>query len=372
MKIKFNDVFKSTDYLNFVSDLFSDYNHFRSKKYSKLALSILQKRFESSSLWLTHSATGALEMIAKAIDIQKGDEIIMPSFTFVSTANAFVSHGATPVFVDIEPETLNLNLQLVEKAISPKTRAIVAVHYAGHSCDLNELLTICKKHNILLIEDAAMAFGNTFKGQPLGTIGDFGVISFDITKQISAIQGGLLICNQTKYAQKLDHIYHIGTDRTQFMDKGKPYYEWVDVGSKYQLNELNAVALYDQLLHEEEILRKRKEISAIYWNELNELRQHNVQLISEDRIQSNIHLFYLILNSNSEQEDFINYLNEREIESLFHYIPLHSSEMGKKFNPDNLPVTEEISSRLVRLPLHINLSVEDLQHICSTVKNYWK
>jgi dTDP-4-amino-4,6-dideoxygalactose transaminase len=268
MKVLFNNIGKTTNYIQNIELLYSDYNLFRKKHFSNLNLEILQKIYPSSKLFLTHSATGALEMIALLMNIQKGDEVILPSFTFVSSANAFVSRGATPVFVDIETETLNLDLELVEKAITPKTRAIIAVHYAGHSCDLNRLKSICEKHNLFLVEDAAMAFGNTYDGKPLGTIGDFGVISFDITKQISAVQGGLLLVNNQDFRKRAGYIYHIGTNREDFMEGNIPYYEWVDVGSKFQMNEMNAVSLYDQLIHFEEILTHRNKLSKQYYEQL--------------------------------------------------------------------------------------------------------
>ena len=179
MNILFNNIGKTTNYLQHIELLYSDYNLFRKKHFSNLCLAVLKPIYPDSKLLLTHSATGALEMIALLMGIEKGDEVIIPSFTFVSSANAFVSRGATPVFADIEPETLNIDLDLVENLITPKTKAIVAVHYAGHACDLNRLKAICAKQQLFLVEDAAMAFGNTFEGQPLGTIGDFGVIRGD-------------------------------------------------------------------------------------------------------------------------------------------------------------------------------------------------
>lgn len=369
-KIKFNDTFKSTNYLEYVSDLFSDYDNFRNKKYSQLALQILQKRFAKSSLWLTHSATGALEMIAKAIGIQQGDEVIMSSFTFVSTANAFVSHGAIPVFSEITSVDFNLDVEQLEKQITAQTKAIVITHYGGHSADLNALKAICAKHKIYLIEDAAMAYGNYYQDEPLGTIGDFGVISFDITKQISAVQGGVLICNRAELDAKFDAIYHIGTNRTQFMQAAKPYYEWVSVGSKYQMNELNALALYDNLMHEAEILEKRKRISAHYHQQLSNLTEQGIQVLSEEKIKENIHLYYLLLPSKAERDDLMAFLKNKDIEALFHYIPLHTSEMGKSFREVCLPISTAVSERLLRLPLHVHLSEEEIHFICLQIKSF--
>jgi dTDP-4-amino-4,6-dideoxygalactose transaminase len=367
-KIKFNDTFKSKQYLDYVDDLFSNYDFFRQKKYSFLALSLLKKRFSTADLWLTHSATGGLEMIAKAIRIQPGDEVILSSFTFVSTVNAFVSQGAKPVFVDVSQEDFNLNLDLIESKITPQTKAIVITHYGGHAADLNRLKSICAAHQLFLIEDAAMAYGNDYENQPLGTIGDFGVISFDVTKQISAVQGGLLLCNNKKYATDLDYIYHIGTNRTQFMQQNKPYYEWVSVGSKYQMNELSAISLYDNLINEEAILTKRIALSKHYFDALKQLP---IRIISESLLNQNIHLFYLLLSSKEERDHLQAYLKDRGIESMFHYIPLHNSEMGRHFCDETLPVTEVVSDCLLRLPLHHQLTSEDCDFICNTIQSYF-
>lgn len=369
--ISFNDTFKSINYLDYLVDLSKDYQNFREKKYSKLSLEILQRRFANSSLWLTHSATGALEMIAKAIAIQPGDEVILSSFTFVSTANAFVNFGAKPIFVDISEEDLNIDISQVEKEITDRTKAIIITHYGGHASDLNRLKQICHHHQIYLIEDAAMAYGNYFQEQPLGSVGDFGVISFDITKQISAIQGGLLLCNHPELIEKLDHIYHIGTNRTQFMDHALPYYEWVSEGSKFQMNEMNAVVLYDHLMNEEEIFKKRHQISEDYFEQLSFLKDFRVGMLNERFRNENLHLFYLILASEGERNKLIHYLKENKIEALFHYIPLHNSKKGLEFCDYPLKVTEMISKRLVRLPLHVRMTTADSSRIAQTISNYF-
>ncbi len=374
MKILFNDIGKSTNYLQTIELLYSDYNLFRKKHFSNLCLDILQKKYTGSKLFLTHSATGALEMIALLMDIQKGDEVIIPSFTFVSSANAFVSRGATPVFVDIETETLNLDLDLVEQAITPKTKAVVAVHYAGHPCDLSRLKEICERHAIFLVEDAAMAFGNTWSGQPLGTIGDFGVVSFDITKQISAVQGGLLLVNNPEFKKRAGHIYHIGTNREDFMEGNAPYYEWVDVGSKFQMNEMNAVALYDQLIRSEAILAHRNRISKAYFEQLKPLETalNVLRLLPQLLLEENYHEFYVLLNSREEREALSTYLFRQGIETMFHYIPLHNSKMGLSFNTNNILNAITVSDCLLRLPLHTEIDEQEVHHISETIKTYYK
>lgn len=371
-KILFNNISKSKNYLKHVEHLFSDYNIIRNKHYTNLCIKELQPVFPESHLLLTHSATGGLEIIAHLLDIERGDEIIMPSFTFVSSANAFVSHGATPVFVDIELETLNLDLDLVEKAITPKTKAVVAVHYAGHPCDLNRLKEICDRHQIYLIEDAAMAFGNKFEGAQLGGIGDFGVISFDVTKQISAIQGGLLIVNNEKFQKRANNIYHIGTNRSDFTQGIVPYYEWVDVGSKFQMNELNAAILYEQLQQSEEILQKRNRLSKVYYEELLRLEsQQKLKLIPQNLVDDNYHEFYVLLKDKIERDKFSNYLADKGIESMFHYIPLHNSKMGSSFGKNKMQNAVETSDILLRLPLHAEMNEEDVRYVADVIKLYW-
>ena len=372
-KILFNSICKSTNYLTYTEELYADYDLFRKKHFSNQCLELLQVQFPKSKLFLTHSATGGLEMIAHLMNVQKGDEIIMPSFTFIATANAFVSRGATPVFVDIDPNTLNLDLNLIESSISSKTKAIVMVHYGGHASDMNRLKAICEKHKIYLVEDAAMAFGNNFEGLPLGTIGDFGVISFDITKQISAIQGGLLLVNNVAFQERADKIYHLGTNRSEFMAGNVPYYEWVDVGSKYQMNELNALALFDQLSSQEDILKHRNQISKWYYDLLNPLAEKGFfRLMSKKHLDENIHEFYLILDDEKQRVALVKQLNEHGIEAMFHYIPLHNSSFGKEKSKFlELPVTESISAALLRLPLHGNLTSDSVNYICEKIKNFY-
>lgn len=372
-RILFNDVHKQFKYTKNFEFLFSDYDLFRKKHFSELCLNHLNKHFPNSDLLLTHSATGALEIIAQLINTMPGDEIIMPSFTFVSTANAFVNKGAIPVFIDIDPLTLNIDIAQIESAITTKTKAIICMHYSGNACDLISLKQLCQKHKIFLIEDAATGYGSYYKGEALGSIGDFGVISFDITKHITAIQGGLLIINKKTYTDRARKIYHIGTNRIEFEQGAVPAYTWVDHGSKYQMNELNAAVLYEDLCHETEIFEQRKKISAYYWNALNAMaNKFNFTIMAEPIMATNIHAFYLILKDEVELEKFSKHLSRNNIEVLTHYTPLHRSQMGIKIGRDNgCTLTESIASRLIRLPMHANLSKEDLSYICQQIKAFW-
>lgn len=353
--------------------MFSDYELFRKKYFSIQCIELLKSTFTSSDLFLTHSATGALEMIASLIDIKNGDEVIMPSFTFVSTANAFVSRGATPVFIDIDPNTLNIDCTLIEQAITPKTKAIIAVHYAGHACNMEVLKQVCEKHQLYLIEDAAMAFGNSWQGKPLGSIGHFGVISFDITKQITAIQGGLLLVNDAQFKERAPQIYHIGTNRTAFQKNNVPYYEWVDIGSKYQMNELNAAVLFEQLQNSSSILQHRNQLSKWYYAQLLALQEASfLKILPLELLNENVHEFYLILNTLQERDALSKYLNNGGIEALFHYIPLHNSEMGNKTSRFvGTDFTTQISKQILRLPLHNLLNEDDISQITNKINYYF-
>lgn len=372
-KILFNDINKSCNNTKNIEFLFSDYELFRKKHFSSKCLLQLSKIYNASDLFLTHSATGGLEIIATLLDIKLGDEIIMPSFTFVSTAIAFVNKGATPVFIDIDPATLNIDVTQIEQAITSKTKAIVAVHYGGHACNLEKLRAICDQHNLVLIEDAAMGFGCTYNEFPLGSYGDFGVISFDITKHIQAVQGGLLLINNKKYAKRTHQIYNIGTNRTEYQEGSAPYYEWVDLGSKYQMNELNAAILFEQIEKSVELLNHRKKISEDYYSRLKSLESTGYfQLMAREQVDVNIHEFYLLLKHESERNALQNHLANHGVEAFFHYIPLHLSKMGKekgKFNALN--ETTRVSNTLLRLPFHNNISNEDIHYICNHIEGYF-
>lgn len=369
----FNNVSQTYNFTKNIELLFSDYELIRKKHFSALCIEKLKEYFPHSELLLTHSATGALEIIADLLDVKSGDEIILPSFTFVSTANAFVSRGATPVFIDINPETLNIDETIIEQAITPQTKAIIAMHYAGHPCNMTLIKEICKKHQLYLIEDAAMGYGNYFNHKALGSLGDFGVISFDVTKHISSVQGGLLIVNNKKFEERSNVLYHIGTNRKSFEKGETPYYEWVDIGSKYQMNELNAAFLYDQLCEATTYIQHRKELSGLYFSALKHLEQSKkLKLIPYDFVASNIHEFYILLNSNEEREQLRVYLNNNNIEALFHYIPLHNTKMGRKtgrFFGKNY--SENIAERLLRLPLHNELTYNDIEYVTRSISTFF-
>jgi len=371
--IHFNSSVSSPHYLSYLQELNADYLNYRRKIFSEKSLNLLSERYSSSQLFLCSSATDALEMIAFLMDIQDGDEIIMPSFTFVSTANAFVSHGATPVFVDVDLETGSMDAKLLEQALSNKTRAVVLVHYLGICPNIDVFKAFCQKHQLLLIEDAAMGFGNSSIGKPLGSIGDFGVVSFDITKQMSAVQGGLLLVNNTVFQNRAQQIYHIGTNRTAFEQGEKPYYEWVDVGSKFQMNELNAAFLFDQLSQQDQIISRRSELIKQYYQRLiNLANQGFFRILLSEFIEESIHAFVMVLPTPQLRETLLAYLKENEIEAMFHYIPLHSSEMGRKcgrfIGGDH---TDQLAGTILRLPVHLHLSNSDVNRVCDVIHSFF-
>ena len=372
--IKFNSFYSSSNYTKNLEKLFADYELFRQKHFSNACIQLLKEDYPDAEILLTHSATGALEIIALTIDIQEGDEVILPSYTFVSTANAFALRGAKLVFIDIEMDTLGIDPELVAAAITEKTKAIVCVHYAGHACKIEALRKIADDHQLMLIEDAAMAFGSKHKGQALGTFGDFGVVSFDVTKHISASQGGLLILNNKHYSLEINNSYHTGANRASFEKGAVPYYEWVSLGSKYQMPETNAVILFEQLRESKAILSQLLELSKHYHKLLQPLeRGDTFVLMNKNNLEKNYHEFYLILPTKHQRIALAEHLKASGIEALFHYVPLHDSSFAqRKFQSPALSNTSKISNTLLRIPLHTKMTIEDVKYICIEILKFFK
>ena len=376
-KILHNNFSQSKEYLDNLEILFSDYGHFRKKHFSEKCLALLSDIYPDTSLFLTHSATGALEMVALLLDIRPGDEIILPSFTYVSSVTPFILRGATPVFVDINPLTLNMDEALVESAITPKTKAVLCMHYGGFAADLDALGQICRKHGLPLLEDAAMSFGAGYNGRPLGAWGDFGVISFDITKHISATQGGLLLLKDERYLERAHSIYHVGTNRTEFAQGNVPYFEWVGPGSKYQMPEVCAAVLEVELRHAQTAMEKRKAHCVAYAEQLAPLASAgHFRLMPSERAAQSIHLFYLLLSGREERDDLSRYLSENGVEALFHYIPLHSSRRGKvdgRFvSRAGEDFSSQVSESLLRLPLYPEMTPGQTDYICGLIRTYYE
>ncbi|MBS0477401.1 MAG: dTDP-4-amino-4,6-dideoxygalactose transaminase [Proteobacteria bacterium] len=323
----------------------------------------LEARTGATKALLTHSCTAGLEMAAMLADLSPGDEVIMPSYTFVSTANAFVLRGVVPVFVDIRRDTLNIDETLIESAITGRTRAIVPVHYAGVGCEMDAIMAIAQRHQLLVIEDAAQAVMAGYRGRPLGAIGHMGALSFHETKNIISGEGGALLVNGTDFAERAEIIREKGTNRSQFFRGQVDKYTWVDVGSSYLPSELVAAFLWAQMDEAETITRRRLAIWDTYHNAFAEAEAAGLlrRPVVPEHCGHNAHMYYLLLPDLGRRTAFIDRLRKVGINCVFHYIPLHSAPAGKRLGRSHgeLPVTVELADRLVRLPLWLGL--EDQQ-----------
>ena len=325
---------------------------------------------------LTPSCTHALEMAAMLIDIKPGDEVIMPSFTFVSTANAFVLRGAKIIFVDIRPDTMNINENLIEQAITKKTKAIVVVHYAGVSCNMDKIMKIAKKYNLFIIEDAAQGMMSFYKDKPLGTIGHLGTYSFHETKNYtSAGEGGLLIINEENFIERAEIIREKGTNRSQFFRGSVDKYTWVDIGSSYLMNDVSAAYLWGQLEKAKEILEYRLNAWEFYYKKLKKLEDDGyLELpIIPKNCKHNAHIFYIKVKNEKIRNKLLNFLKQNGILATFHYIPLHTSPAGRKygeFRGKDVYTTKE-SSRLIRLPLFYGIKKEEQLFIVKNIKKFF-
>lgn len=334
-----------------------------------------EEKFETPKALLTTSCTHALEMAAILADIQPGDEVIAPSFTFVSTVNAFVLRGATIVFVDIRPDTLNIDENLIEQAITEKTKAIVPVHYAGVSCEMDKIMEIAKKHNLYVIEDAAQGVMSRYNGKALGTIGDFGAYSFHETKNYTMGEGGALLIQNKNYIERSEIIREKGTNRSKFFRGQVDKYSWVDIGSSYLPSELNAAYLYAQLEEAEMINNDRLNSWNLYYEGLKELKDRGcIELpVIPDNCEHNAHMFYIKCKNLEERTELIKHLKAHEILAVFHYIPLHTADAGLKygrFNGEDIYTTRE-SERLLRLPMFYELEREKIDYIVDKVRGFF-
>jgi dTDP-4-amino-4,6-dideoxygalactose transaminase len=320
----------------------------------------LQARCGAHRVLLTHSATAALEASALLCDIQPGDEVVMPSFTFVSTANAFALRGARPVFVDVRPDTLNIDETRIAAAVGARTRAIVPVHYAGVGCAMEPILELARARRIRVVEDAAQALGATIGGRSLGTLGDLACWSFHETKNILAGEGGALVINAPELARRAEIICDKGTDRASFLRGEVDKYTWVDLGSSFRPSELVAAYLFAQLEHWEAVLARRRALFERYREALSPLEQAGDIRLPRvpDGCQANGHLFYLLTADEARRDALLHHLDEAGVNAVFHYVPLHESPMGRKlgYAKGDLPVTESVSRRLARLPCYFTMS----------------
>jgi dTDP-4-amino-4,6-dideoxygalactose transaminase len=357
--IPFNKIYLTGSELSYIQVSHEVGNLSGDGAFTHKACAWLENKTNTKKALITHSCTAALEMAAILANIQPGDEIIMPSYTFVSTANAFVLRGGVPVFVDIRPDTLNIDETLIEAAITPRTKAIVPVHYAGVGCEMDTILAIAKKYNLMVIEDAAQGVMSTYKGRALGAIGDMGAYSFHETKNIISGEGGAILVNQEALVSRAEIVREKGTNRSQFYRGQVDKYTWQDVGSSYLPGEDVAAFLFAQLEHAEDITQKRMKIWNTYHQALGALEQKGVlrRPIIPDECQHNAHMYYILLESLSYRSELIKRFKQQDIHPTFHYIPLHNAPAGEKYARAHgeLSTTVRVSDTLLRLPLWVGL-----------------
>lgn len=344
-------------------------------QFTKLCNAWIEEKTGTSKALLTTSCTSALEMAAMLCDIRPGDEVIIPSFTFVSTANAFVLRGAKIVFVDIRPDTMNIDETLIEAAITPKTKAIVPVHYAGVACEMDKIMELAKRYNLKVIEDAAQGVSSYYKNRALGSIGDFGCYSFHETKNYSMGEGGAILIKNPENIERAEIIREKGTNRSRFFRGQVDKYTWVSEGSSYLPSDMNAAYLYAQLENEEKIYNDRMNSWHLYYDGLRELArkgQMELPTVPENCIH-NAHMFYIKAKNLEERTKLLSYLKANNINAVFHYIPLHSAPAGVKycrFNGEDKFTTRE-SERLIRLPMFYGLKSTDIEYIIEKVKKFF-
>ena len=344
-------------------------------KYTKLCSAWMEERFQAKKILLTTSCTAALEMSAILLDIKAGDEVIMPSYTFVSTANAFVLRGAKIVFVDIRPDTMNIDEKLIEAAITEKTKAIVVVHYAGVACKMDDIMNIAHRHDIPVVEDAAQGVMSTYKGKALGTIGDLGCYSFHETKNYTMGEGGALVINNEKYIERAEIIREKGTNRTRFYRGEIDKYSWVDIGSSFLPSEFNVSYLYGQLLVADTINDDRLNSWQYYYQNLKKYEEKGLIELPTipTECQHNAHMFYIKFPDLQKRSKFLSYMRGNKVGCVFHYVPLHSAEGGQKYSEffgKDVWTTKE-SERLVRLPMYYKLE-EDKKGVVLKIDEYFK
>lgn len=344
--------------------------------FTKKCSAWMEEKTGTAKALLTTSCTHAIEMSAILSNIQPGDEVIMPSYTFVSTADAFVLRGAKVIFVDIRPETMNIDERLIEEAITERTKAIVPVHYAGVACKMDEICDIAKRHNLFVIEDAAQGVMSFYKGRPLGTLGDYGCYSFHETKNYSMGEGGALLIKDPKNIERAEIIREKGTNRSKFFRGQIDKYTWMDAGSSYLPSDLNAAYLWAQLEKAEEIRNDRMASWNLYNELLKELEEEGYIRLPEipEECTHNAHMFYIKTKDLEERQNLISFLKAKGVGAVFHYIPLHSAPAGKKYGEffgKDIYTTSE-SERLLRLPLYYKLSNDSIEKIVEAIKEFYK
>ena len=372
--INFNQPYIARNQVKYIKESLKNYHISGDGPFTKKCNLHLEKYFGVKKALITTSCTHALEMSAILLDLKEGDEVIVPSFTFVSTPNAFILRGAKPVFIDIRPDTLNLDENNLEELVTNNTKAIYVVHYAGVGCEMDRILEIAKKYGLDVVEDNAHGLFGKYKGKYLGTFGKFATQSFHETKNISCGEGGALLINDSSFIERAEIIREKGTNRSRFFRGQVDKYSWVDIGSSFLPSDILAAILLSHLEESQIIQKKRKEIWKNYDNVLRGWAHDNkvLQPSIPDHCEQSYHMYYLLLPKLDTRQAFIHHLKDRGVHSVFHYVPLHTSEMGKKYGyiEGSLPVTENISNRLVRLPMYFDLSPTDIKEINQAVMEF--
>jgi len=375
-RIPFNKPYLSGNEIKYIRDAHRKRQLAGDGYYTKKCQAWLSKSFGLKFSLLTHSATAALDMMAILSDIKPGDEAIIPSYTFVSTANAFVLRMGVPVFIDIRPDNLNINEKLIEQAITENTKAIVVMHFAGVGCEMDFIQAIAKKHKLILLEDAAHAFMSKYKGKFLGSLGEMAALSFHETKNIISGEGGALLLNKNSYIERAQIIREKGTNRTKFFQGKIDKYTWIDIGSSYLPGEIIASFLMAQLEKATIITKRRLSLWNTYHHELADLEKR--EMIRRPVISSgcdhNAHMYYVLTRKVSERDGLLTFLKNRGIMAVTHYVPLHSSPAGRKFGryTGEMKITDSASQTLIRLPLFYDLSRNEQAEILEAIYDYYK
>jgi dTDP-4-amino-4,6-dideoxygalactose transaminase len=371
-KIPFNQPFATGDEFGYISEAIQNLHLSGNGRFTERCSAWLEEQLGCARALLTSSCTSALEMAMLVAGIDLGAEVIMPSFTFPTTASSVALRGAVPVFVDIREDTLNLDERLVEAAITPQTRAIMPVHYASVACELDALLATARRHELIVVEDAAQAISALYQARPLGTLGDLGCLSFHETKNLMCGEGGALLVNRRDWIERAEVIQEKGTNRGQFLRGQVDKYTWIALGSSFLMSDVNAAFLWAQIEHAEEIKSRRMASWCLYHERLAPLEAAGVlrRPTVPATCRHNAHMYYLLLDGRDSRDRLIEVLAKKDIHALFHYVPLHSAPAGKRYGrtAGDLRVTERVSKSLVRLPLWVEMTEADVERVCDAVE----
>ena len=372
MQVPFNRSFLTGDEEKFIQEILVSKKFSGNNEFTKKCQELIQQKFGAKKVLLTPSCTDALEMGALLFNLKPGDEVIMPSYTFSSTANAVCLRGAKPVFVDIRPDTLNIDEEKIEEKITEKTKGIIPVHYGGISAEMNKINEIAKKHNLFVFEDAAQGVNSKYNGQYLGTLGDLGAYSFHETKNYSCGEGGAIIINDEKFVNRAEILWEKGTDRCQVIKGVKDKYSWEDLGSSFLLSDILAAFLYAQLLNKDRIQELRKKVYERYYQELLILEEEGLLQLPKipPECTPNYHSFFILLKDEQLLDEFLKEMKSFGVNAYIGYVPLHLSTMGKKYgyHEGDFPITEDIFKRIVRLPFYTDMTSEEQESAIDNIK----